>query len=115
MREIFSETVKDGDTYEVMYAYMSTSKFERGFVFDWNTTTFFCYIVGFRRSDFSLVLVQIDAALQEHSEPFYVDMDNVGNISYDPKIHRNSFGYRISNLFEISQNCDISSAKNNDL
>ena len=30
LREIFNEAVKDGDTYEVMYAYMSTSKFERG-------------------------------------------------------------------------------------
>ena len=41
MREVFNEAVKDGDTYEVMYADMSTSKFERGFVFDCNTTTFF--------------------------------------------------------------------------
>ena len=41
MREAFNEAVKDGDTYEVLYAYMSTSKFERGFVFDCNTTTFF--------------------------------------------------------------------------
>lgn len=37
MREVFNEAVKDGDTYEVLYAYMSTSKFERGFIFDWNT------------------------------------------------------------------------------
>ena len=34
MREVFTEAVKDGDTYEVLYAYMSTSKFERGFIFD---------------------------------------------------------------------------------
>ena len=94
MREVFNEAVKDGDTYEVLYAYMSTSKFERGFIFDCNTTTFFCYILGFRRSDFSLVLVQIDAALQEHSEPFYVDMDNVGNVSYDPKARQLCFEYK---------------------
>ncbi|GFH91291.1 hypothetical protein IMSAGC002_02543 [Lachnospiraceae bacterium] len=94
MREVFTEAVKDGDTYEVLYAYMSTSKFERGFVFDWNTTTFFCYIVGFRRSDFSLVLVQTDADLQEHSDPFYVDMDNIGNVSYEPKVRQLCFEYK---------------------
>ncbi len=73
MREVFNEAVKDGDTYEILYAYMSTSKFERGFVFDTNTTTFFYYITGVRQTDFSLVLVQTDTALQGHSEPFYVD------------------------------------------
>lgn len=94
MREIFNDAVQDGDTYEILYAYMSTSKFERGFVFDTNTTTFFYYIVGFRQNDFSLVLVQTDAALQEHTEPFYVDMDNVGNVSYEPKIQQLCFKYK---------------------
>ena len=94
LREIFNEAVKDGDTYEVMYAYMSTTKFERGFVIDTNTTSFFYYIVGLRQSDFDLVLVQIDAAMQEHTEPFYFDMDNIENVSYDPKIHQLCFKYK---------------------
>lgn len=94
MREIFNEAVKDGDTYEILYADMSTSKFERGFVFNTNTTTFFFYIVGFRQYDFSLVLVQTDAELQEYTEPFYVDMDNVSNVSYNPKIHQLCFEYK---------------------
>ena len=55
---------------------------------------FFCYIVGFRQSDFSLVLVQTDADLQEHSDPFYVDMDNIGNVSYEPKVHQLCFKYK---------------------
>ena len=38
--------------------------------------------------------MQIDAALQEHSDPFYVDMDNIGNVSYDPKIHQLCFEYK---------------------
>lgn len=61
---------------------------------DTNTTSFFYYIVGFRQSDFDLVLVQIDAAMQEHTEPFYVDMDNIENVSYDPKIHQLCFKYK---------------------
>lgn len=94
MREIFNEAVKDGDTYEILYAYMSASKFESGFVYDTSTTTFSYYIAGFRQNDFSLVLVQTDAALQNHSEPFYVNMDNISNVSYDPKIHQLCFQYK---------------------
>lgn len=94
MRGIFNEAVKDGDTYEILYAFMTTSKFEKGVVFDTNTTSFFYYIVGFRQNDFSLVLVQIDAALQEYAEPFYVDMDNVDNVSYDSKIQQLCFQYK---------------------
>lgn len=94
MRELFNEAVKDGDTYEILYAFMTTSKYEKGVVFDTNTTSFFYYITGFRQSDFSLVLVQIDAAIQEYAAPFYVDMDNVNNVSYDPKIHQICFRYK---------------------
>lgn len=94
MREIFNKTVRDGDTYEILYAFMTTSKFERGFVFDTNTTSFFYYIAGFRQSDFSLTLVQIDADLQEHTEPFYVDMENVGNVSYNAKVQQICFQYK---------------------
>lgn len=94
MREIFNETVCDGDTYEILYAFMSTSKYEQGFVFDTNTITFFFYIVGYRKSDFNLVLVQIDSQLKEHSDAIYIDMDNVNNVSYDPKIHQLCFEYK---------------------
>ena len=94
MREVFNEGVEDGDTYEILYAYMTTSKFEMGFVFDSNTTSYFYYIVGFMRDDFSLVLVQVDAALQVHAKPYYIDMDNVGNVSYDPKVCQVCFRYK---------------------
>lgn len=94
MREIFNETVNDGDTYEILYAYKSTSKYEQGFVFDTNTTTFFFYIVGYRKSDFNLVLVEIDSQLKEHSDATYIDMDNVNNVSYYPKINQLCFEYK---------------------
>ena len=42
----------------------------------------------------SLVLVQTDADLQEHSDPFYVDMDNIGNVSYEPKVRQLCFEYK---------------------
>ena len=53
---LFSKKPKEPE-YDAVDCERKKKKFERGFIFDWNTTTFFCYIVGFRRSDFSLVLV----------------------------------------------------------
>ncbi len=94
LREIFNEAVEDGDSYEVLFARMSSSKFERGFVFDTNTTTFYFYVVGWRRSDFRVVLVQVDSALENHSEAMPIDMDSVVNESYDPKITKACLQYR---------------------
>ena len=93
LREIFNEAVEDGDSYEVLYASMNTSKFERGFFFDTNTTTFYFYVVGWRRSDFRIVLVQVDSALENHSEALPIDMDSVVNVSYDPKISKACLEY----------------------
>ena len=39
MRELFNEAVADGDTYEILHATETSSKFEKGFVFNTNTTT----------------------------------------------------------------------------
>ena len=38
--------------------------------------------------------MQIDAALEKHSDPFYVDIDNIGNVSYDPWAHQLYFEYK---------------------
>ena len=44
----------------------------------------FCMLLcGYRKSDFNLVLVQIDSQLKEHSDAIYIDMDNVNNVSYN--------------------------------
>ncbi len=88
MREILDETVEDGDSYDILYAYMTTSKFERGWIFDTNTTTFYYYIVGYRRSDFDVVLIQTDNELKEHTEAYHIEMDKIANVSYDPKFYQ---------------------------
>jgi len=94
LREIFHEAVEDGDSYEVLYASMSSSKFEQGFFIDTNTTTFYFYVVGYRRSDFQVVLVQVDSTLENHSEAIYIDMDSVVNVSYNPKVSQACLKYR---------------------
>ena len=38
--------------------------------------------------------MQTDTNLQEHSDPFYVDMDNIGNVSYEPKVRQLCFEYK---------------------
>ena len=93
MREIFNEVVEDGESYEILYAYMTSSKFESGWIFDTNTTSFYYYIVGYRKSDFDMVLVQVDNELKEHTEACYVDMDCIVNVSYNPKYNQLCFQY----------------------
>lgn len=85
MRQMWNEAVEDGDSYEILHATQTTSKFERGFIFDTNTTTFYHYIVGYRKSDSQVTLVQIDRELTRHTEPFHVDMGAVVGVAYYPK------------------------------
>lgn len=85
MRKMWNEAVEDGDSYEILHATQTTSKFERGLVFNTNTTTFYHYIVGYRKSDWRVGLVQIDAELTQHTEPFFVDMNAVVGVTYNPK------------------------------
>ena len=73
---------------------MYSSKFEEGFIFDTNTTTFCFYVMGYRRSDFRIVLIQVDSALEHHSEAVFLDMDSIVNVSYDPKIRKACLEYR---------------------
>lgn len=93
MREIFNKMVEEGETYEILYTYMTSSKFERGFVFDTNTTSFYYYIVGYRRKDFDIVLIQVDSNLGDYSEAYHIISDKVANISYHPKYLQLCFIY----------------------
>ena len=68
MREMFNEAVADGDSYEILRATETSSKFEHGFIFDTNTTTYYYYILGYRQSDGKVVMVQMDRDLSRHSE-----------------------------------------------
>ena len=86
LREIFNETVTDGSSFTVFYGYSTTSKFEHGFIFNTNTTTYYEYIIGYRSSDSQIVLVQINWKQNIHSEAFYVDMGKVVDVSYTPKL-----------------------------
>lgn len=85
MRQMFNEAVADGDSYEILHGTETSSKFEQGFIFDTNTTTFYHYIVGWRKSDGKVALVQVDRELTRHSDAFFVRMDEVVQVSYDPK------------------------------
>ena len=85
MREMFNEAVPDGGSYELIHATQTSTKFEQGFIFDTNTTTFYHYIVGYRTSDWKVVMVQIDRELTVHSDAVYVEMGKVVGAHYNPK------------------------------
>ena len=86
MREVFDETVEEGGSFQILYGYSSTSKYERGFFIDTNTTTFYEYIIGYRVSDDQIVMVQVSPDLAQHSEAFYLEMDKVVNVTHYPKL-----------------------------
>lgn len=93
MRELFNKEVDDGDTCKILHATQQTYKFERCFVTNTNTTTFYHYILGYCASDEKVVLVQTDVELTHCSDAFYVDMDSIVNVSYDPKIKMACLAY----------------------
>lgn len=94
MRQMFNEAVTDGDSYKILHATETTSKFERGFVFDTNTTTFYHYILGYRQADHKVVMVQIDRDLTQHSDEIEIDMDSVVKVSYNPKYFQACLEYK---------------------
>jgi len=94
MREMFNEAVEDGNSYAILHATETSTKYERGFVVDTNTTTVYHYIVGYRRSDDRVVMVQIDRELSQHSEAVFIDMDSVAQVHYEPKLQQASLIYK---------------------
>lgn len=112
MRQMWNEAVEDGDSYEIIHACQTTSKFEKGFIFDTNTTTYYYYIVGYRRSDNRIGMVQIDRQLTQHTEPFYVDMNAVVGVSYDAKLKHAWLLYR-KDYGEYGEKLDISDSGSN--
>lgn len=93
LRQIFDETVEDGAAFQILYGYSTSTKFERGFVLDSTTTTFYEYIIGYRADDRQVVLVQIAPDLTRHSEAFYLEMEKIVNVSYDPKLCQTCLQY----------------------
>ncbi len=94
MREMFNEAVEEGDSFTILHATQTTSKFERGFVFDTNTTTFYHYILGYRTAGHQIVLVQIDRDLTQHSDGIFLEMDEITGVSYNPKYTQACLQYR---------------------
>lgn len=94
MRQMFNEAVPEGESYSILHATQTTSKFERGFVFDTNTTTFYHYILGYRESDRQVVLVQVNRELTQHSEAVFLEMNAVVGASYEPKYTQACLHYK---------------------
>lgn len=107
MRQMWNEAVSDGNTYEIIHACQTDSKFEKGLIFDTNTTTYYHYIVGYRRSDSKIGMVQVDRDLTQHTEPFYVDMNAVEGVSYNAKLKHAWLLYR-KNYGAYGEKFDIS-------
>lgn len=94
IREIFDEAVEDGASYRLFLASELSSKFEKGFFIDTNTTTYYYYIFGYRENDQAMIMVQVDAELVNYSEPFSILVDSLKDISYDKKYDQVCLEYK---------------------
>lgn len=94
MRNIFNEAVADGESFEILHAMETSTKFKRGLVTDTTTTTYYHYILGYRKRDDKMLLVQVNRDLTEHSEPWEIDLSLVENISYNPKLSHANLIYK---------------------
>lgn len=98
MREIFNNEVEDGDTYKIIHAGSSDSSLNKGLILDTRVTTFHNFIVGYRQSDFSLAIIEVNQQMTQHSEPNYVDIDEIKGTNYYPKQEQAWFIYLDSSL-----------------
>ncbi len=96
MREVFRQTVPEGDSYKIVHAGSSDSTLSSGFFVDTRTTTFHNYIVGYRESDYQLAVVEIDKELTQWAEPVYLAINEVKDVSYEKKYHHIWFIYKES-------------------
>jgi hypothetical protein len=85
MREIFNEVVEDGEGYQILRGGYSNSQIEGGIYIDTRVTTYMNYIIGYRKSDFSIVAVEVNKELTQFSEPFFIQIKEIKYTDYTPK------------------------------
>lgn len=77
MREIFNQSVPDGDEYKVLYASSTESKLNNFVVLRVHKTTITNYIVGYREDNPTIVLIQTTPAVTEFAEPIYFRREEI--------------------------------------
>ncbi len=93
LREIFNQVVEDGDSYKIIYAWAADSQYSSGILLDTRTTTYSNFVVGHRETDYKVVVIEIDMAMEQFGEPLYITMDEVIGTDYYRKIYQAWFIY----------------------
>ncbi len=106
MREMFSSVIEDADTYHIIHASNSDQTFDRGFFIDTRITTFHNFIMGYRESDFQVVLLEIDLEIKKHAEPFYVSINEIKETNYYPKLCQAWLIYKDGPVYGIKMEID---------
>ena len=94
LREIFNDAVSEGESYRILYAGATDQAFRKGLIADTKATTFHNYIVGYRREDFQVVILEIDRAMIQYAEPLYIDIDEIKETNYYRKTRQAWFVYK---------------------
>ncbi len=69
MRQLFEQVVADSEGYEIVYGYATSIKTSNYILARKTTYTYTSLIIGFRRSDMSIVILQTTPELEGCSDP----------------------------------------------
>lgn len=77
MKDLFQQVVKDSQDYEILYGFSQNIKTSNYIVARKTTYLYTSLIVGFRKSDMSIVLIQTTPELEGCSDPEVYTMSNL--------------------------------------
>lgn len=77
LRKLFSDVIKDGDSYDIVYGYGLNIKTSDYIIARKITYTYTSLIIGYRESDMSIVLIQTTPELDGCSEAEVFKKDHI--------------------------------------
>lgn len=88
MRALFNDAVENGDDYQLVSMNTSSSRFEKGFVINTQTTTFHFYILGYQPGNPRILLLVHDPEFTVHGEPVSLNLQEIQDATYYRKLHQ---------------------------
>ena len=77
MRELFNNTISDGETWNIVYGYGLNIKQSNYIIAKKTTYTFTSLIIGYRESDMSIALIQTTPELEDCSTAEFFKKDSI--------------------------------------
>ncbi len=77
MKDLFNQSISESDTYKIVYGFGLNIKNSNYIVMRKTTYQYTSLIIGYRKSDMSIVLLQTTPELEGVSEPEYFNKESI--------------------------------------